>query len=169
MNLVHRYVYEVLAWDAAVSRVERAARGGGSSLRGVLTCLELGIVGNGNRGTKGVGHAPQPDDATNVSPVATGRYRELRGLALRVTDAIISDGQGEQMVEKQFGPRIHQCTLAQRVALVLETQKTIVTWRVKLASRDSQPALAASELSGSKLLSLGAEAWHASLSACIAQ
>lgn len=157
---VRDYVANVLAWDAATARVERSARGDRSPLAGLLATLELEIVGTGCKGTHGVGRAPHDDpDPTHVDPIASARYRSLRGEALLATDAVIADGQGDQIIEIALGPTQVECSLAQRVALRIASLDEILAWNVKFAERDSKPALRAMEADGRSALVVGAEAW----------
>ena len=163
---VRSYVSNVLEWDAAVARIEASQRGAASATFAVLETLRLGVVGTGNRGTKGTGRVSVDHDlcATRVDPVAAARYRALRGDALRVTDAVLSDGQGDVLVEVEIA---HGCTvpcnLAQRVARVMSPMDVVLRWHAKLMERDAKPALAAAEKVGENFLVLAADSWWCSL------
>jgi hypothetical protein len=165
-RLVPAFVGELLRWDAGVASVERLAFGGASSnFLMLVRVAELGIVGSGNRGTKGVGGKPLEDDAEGLEvvklldPVWAERYRALRGEDRRTADAVIADGQGEDLVEVQCGGRAVECDLAQRVALILAPAHQVERWRAKIAAGDSRPALRGAEDLGTELLEHAARAW----------
>lgn len=154
------YVDDVLRWDASVNAVEASYRGSGSPLLGVIRVLELGFVGTGCRGTKGIGGAPEIHRVPPaVDPVASARYRALRGAALAVTHAVIADGQGDRVVEITVGTRSVMVTLEQRIASAISSADEARRWYRKIADGDSRPALKAMDDVGTDALSLAAESW----------
>jgi hypothetical protein len=161
---VRAYVAAVLAWDASVARVERAARGGGiSSILVVIRAGELGILGDGCSGTRGTGRAPEPDrDVSAADPEGTRRYRALRSEARVVTDAVIADGQGDQVRDVVVAERELPLSLAQRVGYALASGEQRAAWERCVALRDSAPALAGMSERGAGLLERAAREWHGS-------
>lgn len=159
-RIVRSFVRDVLAYSAAVARVERAAKGAVSSAGHVFDTLRSGVTGTGNTGTHGVGRAPAPEyDAPGADPEAAERMRRLSGESLRVAEAVAGDGQGDQIAPVTIGARTVECTLAQRVALRCAPARDRERWGAKILSGDSSPALAAAEDLGLKLLDRAAVAW----------
>jgi hypothetical protein len=159
-RLVRAFVTELLLWDRAVASVERAARGGASPLAGCLQAAELGVLGTGCRGTKGVGHAPTPEPSSlPVDPRASARYQGLPRPDRETADAVVSDGQGDALVRVPFGARTLECTLAQRLGLRLADTAQQLRWHTHLVAGDSPPALAGAERLGQERLERAARAW----------
>lgn len=158
---VRLYVQDVLEWDKACSKIERVAKGAASPIISVIAALERGVVGHGCYGTKGVlvGHSNEIDVAANVDPLGTARYLALRGNARSTTNAVLSDGQGEQMGDVTCGNRTVSCSLAQRVGMRLSNQKTRQRWYKAIADGDSIDAMNAAGDLGDSLLKEAAEAW----------
>jgi hypothetical protein len=158
---VGSFVLQVLQWNASVLRVERAAFGDRSSNWAMVQRFaELGVLGHGCAGTRGVGRAPSHEaDTRNADPVLTARYQSLRGADLRTADAVIADGQGEILVPVACGARTVECTLAERVGFLLAAQRQAIRWHAKIASGDARPALAGAREYGEALLTASAKAW----------
>lgn len=157
-RLVRAYVYEILTFDAEVATIVRES--GGSPLAGVIQQLELGVLGNGCRGTKGVGHGPRNDREDRcVNPAHGAKYRALRGDALRATDAIMDDGQGFQIVWVPFDRILVECDLPERIAFRTVSEHEMDKWRRKIFLRDQKPAIAEAARIGNALLQVGAAAW----------
>jgi hypothetical protein len=126
----------------------------------VLRVIETGIVGDGCSGTKGTwrGAAPEPLEVRTltVDERVTRRYSALRELRA-VADAIIEDASGDvvrELVlyrerERDVGVPL---SLPQRIGWALATEKQRAMWRVKIAKRDSQPALTGMETAGAEAL-----------------
>jgi hypothetical protein len=156
-RLVHRYVHEILTFDTEVASIDRES--GGSPLAAVIQQLELGVLGNGCRGTKGVGGAPREREERCVNPAYGAKYRALRGDALRATDAIMDDGQGFQIVLVPFESKLVPCDLPERIAFRLASEHEMDKWRRKVFLGDSKPAIAEAARIGAELLQIGATAW----------
>ena len=170
---VRSLVSDLLAWHLATGQRERTQGGGyapiatGSPTAGVLRVLETGIVGDGCSGTKGTwrGAAPEPLEVRTltVDERVTRRYSALRELRA-VADAIIEDASGDvvrELVlyrerERDVGVAL---SLPQRIGWALATEKQRAQWRVKIAKRDSAPALAGMELAGAEALRRLCERW----------
>jgi hypothetical protein len=156
-RLINAYVHEVLSFDAEVSSIERES--GGSPLAGVIAQLELGVLGNGCRGTKGVGHRREEREDRCVNPAFGAKYRALRGDALRATDAIMDDGQGFQIVWVPFDRKLVECDLPERIAFRTASEHEMDKWRRKIWIGDAKPAIAEAARIGNELLQAGAAAW----------
>ncbi len=160
------FVHELLTWNSTVERVERAARGAASPLATIERVVELGVTGDGNRGTKRPGRPPERDKPdASVDVLLQAKYDALTGDALKCADAVVADGQGDQFVALTFGsetrPRVIECTLAERVGLRLAQPRQALTWFRKIASGDSLPARRESGTEGARLLGLATAAWFA--------
>lgn len=163
---VRSLVADLLAWHLATGQRERTQGGGyapiatGSPTAGVLRVIETGIVGDGCSGTKGTwrGAAPEPLEVRTltVDERVTRRYSALRELRA-VADAIIEDASGDvvrELVlyrerERDVGVPL---SLPQRIGWALATEKQRAMWRVKIAKRDSAPALTGMEQAGGDAL-----------------
>ena len=161
-RLVRAFVGELLSWDRAVASVEHAARGGASPLAGALQACELGVLGSGCRGTKGVGRAPSPEPSSlAVDPRLGARYQALPRPDRETAEAVMTDGQGDALVQVPLGGsgRVFECTLAQRVGLRLADTTQQIRWHTHLASGDSPPALEGAENLGRARLEQAARRW----------
>lgn len=165
---VPRYVGAVLRWHASVLRAERAAGAGGSTwLRNVLLAPDGTHlwVGSGCRGTKGVGRAPDPAAleafACPVDPDGQARYGRLARPARLTTDWVITDGQGDKVVEMRFGRRTVKLSMPARYGLALAGRGQLLKWLQKLAGGDAEPAIKGAEAKACPVLNAAAAAWYA--------
>lgn len=166
-------VDELLRWHLA--RAQRAALGGGtfapirqgSPTANALRVLETGIIGDGNRGTKGVwrGGAPTPGEVRSVKFDArtSSRYWQLGDLR-EVADAVIADAEGDRLIDVEMyrergEPKLVPLSLAQRVGWALAEEKQRAKWRVKFARKDSYPALSGMSAAGEERLKPLVERW----------
>ena len=157
------YVADALAWDRSVAKLERAVYGERSPLQAILDTIQLGVLGTGCRGTRGVGRARAQVDnleaAAQADPVGTARYQRLRGADLATTDAVLADGRGDVVVELAVGLRTVEASLPARVGLVLARPKLQLAWLKKIAEGDSRPALVGAEDLATAALVAAATAW----------
>ncbi len=138
------FVLDVLGWHRTVERAERGAHGEASPLLGVLRTLELGVLGTGCRGTKGVGGRPaSAADVPGADPVGAARYRALSRPDQATVDAVIADGHGDRLVDVPFGAVVVALTLEQRVGLRLASARAVTRWTGKITGGDTPPALVA--------------------------
>lgn len=170
---VRGLVADLLAWHLALAQRERTQGGGyappvtGSITASVCRVLETGVVGDGCSGTKGTwrGAAPEPLEVRvlTIDERVTRRYSALRDLRC-VADALIADGGGDAVRdvvlyrERERDVAI-PLTLEQRVGWALASVKQQALWRVKVAKRDSQPALAGMARAGAEALRALCKRW----------
>jgi len=158
------FALDVLGWHRTVERAERAAHGEASPLLGVLRVLELGVLGTGCRGTKGVGGRPaSAADVPGADPIGAARYRALGRAHQATVDAIIADGHGDALVDVPFGAVVVRLDLEQRVGLRLASARDVTRWTGKITSGDSRPARAGMADVGGPALRAAAAAWWAAL------
>ena len=157
------YVADVLAWDRSVAKLERAVFGQRSNLQSILDVIQLGVVGTGCRGSKGVGRARHEVDnleaAAQADPIGTARYQRLRGADLACTDAVLADGRGDVVVEVTFGRRVVEVSFPARIGFLLTSRKQLLKWHRKIAEGDSRPALDGADEEGTRALIAAAKAW----------
>lgn len=145
-----------------------------------LEVASSGVFGTGNRGTKGAGaHVvpePQPTRTPPSTLAALTRYRQLdahpghRARALIVAGTVRGDGYepvgtvrgsadpvlSQGVVERVEGRMV---TLQQALGWHLSREHH-ATWRIKLATRDTAPALAAMERIGQAALEAAVREWE---------
>lgn len=167
---IRAIVTDLLAWHLA--KAQRDAVGGGSfapirqSSPTASACrvLETGVIGDGNSGTKGTwrGIAPEPGEVRTLSVdrqvgVRYWALGELRNIA----DAIIADANSDRVVDVElYAGKTLALTLAQRIGLASASVNQQAKWRVKIAKRDSTPALEGMESLGREKLTLLADRWQ---------
>jgi hypothetical protein len=156
------FVLGLLFWDGTVARVERAARGGISTLAPVLDAARLGVIGTGNRGTKGVGIAPVAErDTTVADPWGTARYQALGREHQRTADAVIEDAVGlvDAPVILEVGLTL-TLTLPQRIGLALAPLERVRRWAMRVLVRDAEPLRSGTDRIGRPAIRAAAEVWH---------
>lgn len=169
---VTAFVEGVLRWHLARVRAEGTTESGAylvvrgeSSTAAACRAIETGIVGTGNRGTKGAGMSgrrePREVDATPEDAADRQRYVVIDTASREVVDAIIADAQGDRSAPVTLGTRTYELTLAQRLALPLAGEKQRARWVAKLCGGDSAPALDGMRDAGTKRLRDAASAWWA--------
>ena len=174
---IRAYVAEVLWWDAALAKAERAQRGDRSPLWGMLQTLQLGVLGTGCKGTKGIGRNSTPDlIATDVDPLATARFQSLRGDELKTTTIVALDGMGDQEASRELGgpgTAPYLVGLSARVAFTFASDERRDHWRrlrdvwtFQFAERDGLGAIASAAEFGSELLAAAAVAWFGKHTVC---
>jgi hypothetical protein len=178
-------VADWLAWAAAEAEVARAGAAGGSwsNLPGVLAALELGVIGHGCWGSKGVlvGNPSPAREAASVRGDWGPRYNGLRPADLRrVVDLVLDDGAGWQLLPVFVGgkcleplaleaevrgvERARGCSLPQRVGFRWAERydaDLFKRWAQHVALRDQGAALAGAQDRGAQLLYDAAQAWWA--------
>ena len=167
---IRAVVTELLAWHLAST--QREAIGGGSfapirqSSPTVSACrvLETGVIGDGNSGTKGTwrGIAPEPGE---VHALAVDRQVGVRYWALgelrNIAEAVIADANGDRVVDVElYAGKTLALSLAQRIGLALASVNQAAKWRVKIARRDSTPALEGMERDGREALGKLVDRWQ---------
>jgi hypothetical protein len=167
---IRAIVTDLLAWHLA--KAQRDAVGGGSfapirqSSPTASACrvLETGVIGDGNSGTKGTwrGIAPEPGE---VHALAVDRQVGVRYWALgelrNIADAVIADANGDRVVDVElYAGKTLALSLAQRIGLALASVNQAAKWRVKIARRDSTPALEGMERDGREALGKLVDRWQ---------
>lgn len=163
-------VTELLAWDFA--RNHCGGRASRSSIAGVLEVIRSGIVGDGNRGTKGTWRGGAAEVQTRTVPVSTAtaqRYAALSPELRAIADAVIEDGGGcslrplaliEAQNEKGRGLAI-ELGLEARVGWRLADERQREKWLKKILRKDKAPAIEGMEQGGRDALEMLANAWIA--------
>ena len=158
--LVRRFVRELLLWDLSVCRAESAAKGAVSSTAVVLEVLQMGVVGTGNTGTKGVGRAPREDrEPPRTDSLGAAKYRLLSVATRETADAVLADGQGDCLVSMRFGQRTYEVSFLARIGLRLALPAQRERWAAKIAAGDPKPAIAGAEVLALPLLEAAAKEW----------
>ena len=164
---VRQFVADALAWDRSVQAVERAARGPRSATAALLDVGELGVLGSGCRGTKGVGRASVDEREVHAAdPVGLARYLALPRELRVVVDAVCSDAQGLVQIEVALGPKGQRrllLGLEERVALRLAAPAQAAEWDRRVMRGDQEPAKTAMLAAGMAALRAAARAWWAAL------
>lgn len=146
--------------DLTALRLARLAVPGARSGMGtILDGLRDGVVGHGNRGTKGAG-APdvsEPRPLPSRHP-AEGLYRSLRGDAARVA-ALIVDGSVIYSVGEAAKVDGVSLTVDQAVGYHCLTDAERKVVRQKIATKDKRPAMTRMEMLGVAALDAAARAW----------
>lgn len=168
---VRAVVAELLSWHLA--KAQRDAIGGGSfapirqSSPTASACrvLETGVIGDGNRGTKGTwrGIAPEPGEVHTLAldQCVGVRYWALGSDVRNIADAVIADANGDRVVDVDlYAGKTLALTLAQRIGLASASVNQQAKWRVKIAKKDSAPALKGMESLGREKLTLLADRWQ---------
>lgn len=160
---VRNYIYDVICWDSLAAKTQTRDIGQQSNFQGIAQAISSGIVGTGNSGTKSVrsaGFTPEFErHVIEADPVAHARYMALVGDAFLTTRCVVTDGQGDQLIECEFGTRKKSLTLAQRVGLRMANSKQREKWYKRLASGDSDSALFGANLLGETMLFEATKAW----------
>jgi len=168
---IRAVVTELLAWHLAST--QREAIGGGSfapirqSSPTASACrvLETGVIGDGCSGTKGTwrGIAPEPSEvhALPVDRQVCVRYWALGSDLRNIADAVIADANGDRVVDVElYAGKTLPLSLAQRIGLASASVNQQAKWRVKIAKKDSAPALEGMESLGGEKLTLLADRWQ---------
>jgi hypothetical protein len=133
-----------------------------------------GILGNGCRGTKGVGSAHGPTDVADAvydahkildgeaPPDALYRFADLSGSDVGATLMFVRDmTKGDALYELTVGGHaMKEITLPQWVGLHLASGILQARWHAKIASGDSSPARMGADRLGNMLLFRAAEKWE---------
>jgi hypothetical protein len=155
-----RFVRELLLWDLSVARAETAAKGSVSSTAVVLEVLQVGVIGTGCAGTKGVGRAPREDrEPPRTDSLGAAKYRLLSVATREVADAVLADGQGDVLVSLRFGQRVYEVTFPARIRLRLALPAQRERWAAKIAQGDPRPAIAGAEALALPRLESAAREW----------
>lgn len=168
---IRAIVTELLAWHLATT--QREAIGGGSfapirqnsPTASACRVLETGVIGDGNSGTKGTwrGIAPEPGEvhALPIDRQVGVRYWALGSDVRNIADAVIADADGDRVVDVDlYEGKTLPLSLAQRIGLTLASVNQCAKWRVKIAKRDSTPALEGMETLGREKLNALANRWQ---------
>lgn len=146
--------------DLTALRLARlAVPGARSGMGSILDGLRDGVIGHGNRGTKGAG-APdvsEPRPLPSRHP-AEGLYRSLRGDAAKVA-ALIVDGAVVYSVGEAAKVDGVSLTVDQAVGFHCLTDAERKVVRLKIATRDRRPAMTRMEMLGVAALDAAARAW----------
>lgn len=153
---VEGFLRDLTALRAARLLPDGSARSGMGS---ILDGLRDGIVGHGNRGTKGAG-APDVSDPRPLPArhPAEGRYRALRGEAATVAALFV---EGAVVYSAGEAAKVDGVSLTVDQAcgwfLLTDDERKVV--RQKIATRDRRPALTKMEYVGVAALSAAAREW----------
>jgi len=179
--LTHRVGLTGMLRDLIALREHFAhAPGPRSNTAVALEVASSGVFGTGNRGTKGAGaHVvpePQPTRTPPSTLAALTRYRQLdahpghRARALIVAGTVRGDGyepvgtvrgSADPLLSAGVVERIEGRTVTMQQALGWHlSREHHATWRIKLATRDAAPALAAMERVGAAALEAAVREWE---------
>ena len=117
-----------------------------------------GVLGTGNRGTKGVGRAEAPSLPRHVAaPRAWERVRALRGEARRVVDLVLARGVGEVITE--LGGRARPEPLEARLGLAWANATQRTAWERHALAGDHAAPRDGARVLGEQLLEATARCW----------
>jgi hypothetical protein len=147
---------------------------GTSASARAIAYAELGIVGTGGRGTKGVGSAHGPSDVADAvydahrvldgqaAPRAAFRLADLVGREIGATLVFVRDHCiGDALYDLQLARDrvVPNITLPQWCGLHMASAERRAVWQMKLITGDGSPALVGANRIGNQLLIHAAMAW----------